>query len=389
MRGLLWVVTLFALAVGVSLAAHFNDGYALLVLPPYRVELSFNLLIILGFGAFLLFYVVLRALSLTRSLPRRVREFRERRLNQKMIESFYEAVRLLFEGRFTLAMKKAADVHAANHLPALAALLAARSAQRLHEPEKLKQWVERAVMADGKMQAACLMLEAEMHIEMRHFVEAAAVLKQLQDVSGRHVAALRLELRAQQGLGDGGEVLRLARLLEKHHVAMRESLPEIKRKAHQENIRQLGSDSDRLAIYQKSIPASELDALLVAELAAAFIDGGLPETAQKTIEWHLDAKWDASLITLYGQIEGGDSGSRLARAEAWLMTHVGDGPLMLALGRMCLAQGQWDKAERHLALALEREDRREVHIELARLYAETGRSEEALSHQRAAAKMRS
>ncbi len=385
MRGLLWVVTLFALAVGVSLAAHFNDGYALLVLPPYRVELSFNFLVILGFAAFLLFYVVLRALALTRSLPRRVREYRERRVNQKMIASFYEAVRLLFEGRFSQAMKQAADVHAADHLPALAALLAARSAQRLHEPEKLKLWVERALAADDKMQAACLLLEAEMHIEMRHFVQAAAILKDLQGVSGRHVAALRLELRAQQGLENWDDVLRLARLLEKHHVAMRESLAEIKRKAHLENIRQIGSDRARLISYQRAIPPGELDADLVCVLSSALIDGGAPAAAQEIIAAQLATAWDAQLMSVFGQIQGADPQSRLRLAETFLPQYGREVQLLLALGRMCLALGDWDQAERYLTRALESEDRREVRVEWARLCAETGRPDEALQHHRAAA----
>ena len=34
MKGLLWVLTLAALAVAGALAAHYNDGYVLVVLPP-------------------------------------------------------------------------------------------------------------------------------------------------------------------------------------------------------------------------------------------------------------------------------------------------------------------------------------------------------------------
>ena len=73
MRGLLWLLTLFALAAGVSLAAHFNDGYLLLVLPPYRAEISRNLAILLVLLAFAMLYALLRAAALTLSLPRRVR----------------------------------------------------------------------------------------------------------------------------------------------------------------------------------------------------------------------------------------------------------------------------------------------------------------------------
>lgn len=258
MRGLLWVVTLFALAVGASLAAHFNEGYVLLVLPPYRVELSLSVLAIICLAAFLLFYFVLRTVALTRSLPRRVREYRQRRQNEKMVEVFYDATRLLFEGRFTQAMKKAEEAHAAGHSPALAALLAARSALRLHEPEKMKAWLERALQADEKMQFACLMLEAEMHIELRQYADALLILNRLHELSGRHVAALRLELRAQQGVGNWDEVLRIVRLLEKHKAVLRESTLELKRKAHQENIRAMRHDPLRLAEYQRSIPAEEL-----------------------------------------------------------------------------------------------------------------------------------
>ena len=61
MRTLLWLLTLGALAVGLALAAQYNDGYALFVLPPWRVELSLNLLVVLVVIGFLLGYLLLRA----------------------------------------------------------------------------------------------------------------------------------------------------------------------------------------------------------------------------------------------------------------------------------------------------------------------------------------
>ena len=47
MRVLLWVVGLFALAVGITVAARYSAGYVLLVLPTHRVELSVNLAVVL------------------------------------------------------------------------------------------------------------------------------------------------------------------------------------------------------------------------------------------------------------------------------------------------------------------------------------------------------
>ena len=40
MKVVLWIVGLFALAVGLSLFAQINTGYAIVFVPPYRVELS-------------------------------------------------------------------------------------------------------------------------------------------------------------------------------------------------------------------------------------------------------------------------------------------------------------------------------------------------------------
>ena len=43
MKGLFWLLALFALAVGLSMAMRFNDAYVLIVLPPWRAEVSLNL----------------------------------------------------------------------------------------------------------------------------------------------------------------------------------------------------------------------------------------------------------------------------------------------------------------------------------------------------------
>jgi HemY protein len=385
MKGLLWVLALFGLAVGISLAAHYNDGYLLLVLPPYRAEISLNLAILLILGSFFTLYALLRGVALTLSLPRRVREFRERRRREKLAESLYDVVRLLFEGRYAQAMKKAAEAHAGGQSPALAALLAARSAQRLHEPVKQKAWLDRAAQDDPKMQPAALMLEAEMHVEMQRFDEAVNVLRRLQQTAGRHIAALRLELRAQQGCGNWSEVLRIARLLEKRQALLPELAQEIKLKAHQENIRERRGDLRALQAYQRSVPPREASSRLARTYAEALIELSADDQALDFIELQLDQEWDSRLVGLYGLTAGGDPAARLACADRWLAQHRDDAQLLLALGRMCLAQRLWGKAQTYLDAALSIADSREVRLELARLLEQTARADEAAAHYRAAA----
>jgi HemY protein len=384
-KGLLWVLTLFALAVGIALAAHFNDGYVLLVLPPYRAEISLNLAIVLIVAGFVTLYALLRGVALTFSLPRRVREFRRRRLRDKAAGEFYDVTRLLFEGRYSQALKKAAAAHAAGQSPALAALLAARSAQRLREPYKLQDWLDRAAQDDPKMQSACLMLEAEMDVDMLRFDDALAALKRLQETSGVHIAALRLELRAQQGVGNWDEVLRLARVLEKRNALLPELAQEIKLKAHRENVRARRSDLAQLQAYQRQIPSPERNPRLARAYAEALVELGAHDEACRVIETQLGDEWDSRLIALYGLIRGGDLTARIAGADRWLQQHPDDPQLLLALGRMCVEQRLWGKAQTYLEASLSLADGREVRLELARLFEHTERADEAMQHYRAAA----
>jgi len=213
-------------------------------------------------------------------------------------------------------------------------------------------------------------------------------LDRLHKVSGRHIAALRLELRAQQGGGNWDAVLRLVRLLEKHNALLPEVAHEVKLKAHQENIRQRRTELARLQAYQNALPNHENNPRLVHELAKAMFELGAHEAASRCIEVQLDREWDSPLVTLYGQSREGDLALRITRAETWLTQHRDDFHLVLALGRMCLAQHLWGKAQGYLEAALSMEDLREIRLDLARLFEQTERAAEALPHYRAAAEQR-
>lgn len=385
MRGLLWVLALFALAVGLSLAAQFNDGYILLVVPPYRAEISLNLAIVLILAGFAVLYGLLRAIMLTLALPSQVREFRQRRQREKALGAFNDAMRLLFEGRFSQALKKAGEAHAAGQSPGLSALLAARAAQRLREPYKQQAWLDRASLDDPQAQSARLMLEAEMHLDAQRYDAAVLALKKLQQLAGRHIAALRLELRAQQGCGNWDEVLRIARLLEKRDALLPELAREIKVKAHRENVRQRQGDLGPLRAYLRQVPAAEYTPQLARAFAEPLSELGAHDEARGIVETQLDKEWDQALIRLYGRGKGSDLTVRIARAEKWLRQHPDDAELLLALGRLCLAQRLWGKAQNYLEASLSLADSRELRLDLARLFEQTERAEEAMRHYRAAA----
>lgn len=389
MRGLFWVVLLFVAAVAVALGARLNDGYLLLVVPPWRVEISLNLFIMVLLGLFLAFYAAMRVTSATFGLPKRVRDYRARRQRDQAAQVFQDAVRLLFEGRFGQAMKRAGEAHGAGTAPGLSALIAARAAQRMREPEKQQYWLEHARTDDPRTEAATLMLDAEMANEERRFSDALDALGRLQGKLGRHIAALRLELRARQGSGDWDGVLKLVRQLAKRDALPPEVVVEIRTQAHLANIAKRRSDQGQLVAYLRSLPEEERGRRVSLAAAKALTALNADGEAQKLIEAALDKAggdaWQSELAAIYGRLSGGEQTARIAKAEAWLRKHSDDAVLLLALGRMCQRQRLWGKAQSYLEASLSVRATQEAHLALARLFDELDRADDANKHYRASA----
>jgi HemY protein len=286
-------------------------------------------------------------------------------------------------------MKKATEAHAAGTAPGLSALIAARAAQRMREPAKQQYWLEHAKSDDPRTEAATLMLDAEMANEERRFDAALDALEKLQGKQGRHIAALRLELRARQGAGDWGGVLKLVRQLAKRDALPAEVVREIQTQAHLASIAQRSADSGKLISYLRSLPGEERGRRVVLAAARALSAQGADGEAQKLIESALDAAgdeaWQTDLLAIYGRLTHGEQTARIAKAEAWLRRHPDDALLLMALGRMCQRQRLWGKAQSYLEASLSVEVTQEGHLELARLFDQLGKGEEANKHYRASA----
>jgi len=386
MRTLLWLLILAALAVGLSLAARSNDGYALLVMPPWRVEMSLNLLGVLLIGSFILGYLLLRFVATVVRLPRAVRAFRLRQVQTKADAALREAMRLLLEGRYSQAIKSAEYAFNTNHSPGMASLLALRAAHALHDGEREDLWLTRAALHDDETRSARLMTEAELALDGRRFLDAREALNRLAREGGRHIAALRLALRTEQGQGNWDEVLKLTRQLEKHKALTAEQALPLRLRAHRENIAGLSGDAEQLIRYWRGMPDKDRRevrlALTAARALAAANDCG--EAAQ-LVEDFLDEQWDSSLVEAYGECEGGDVLARIAHAEKWLTAHPRDARLLLTLGRLCRRKQLWGKAQSYLEASLAIEGSRAAHLELAGLLDSLERPGEADRHYRAAA----
>lgn len=379
MKFLIWIVLIFALAVALAVTIGYGNGYVLLVYSTYRVELSLKLALLLLVGAFIIAYALIRLLAQTLRMPAHVREYRVRRRREKARGRFNESLRMFFEGRYAKAEKAAAAANEMGESPALTSLLAARSAHALKAFDKRDTYLDEAEKQAPEEKTARMMTQAELLVDEHRYQDALGVLAALNESGGtKHVAALRLELEAQQRVKNWDQVLNLVGQLEKRGFFDVGQAQQLRLYATQENLKRHANDIAELQECWRRIPASDKKLGGVAAAAArSFIALGACSIAQDIIERSLDSQWDSDLVYLYSECLGQDTLKQIERAETRLFDHPNDAHLLLTLGRLCAYQELWGKAQSYLEASIGVEPTVTAHRELAMLHEKIGQNEEA------------
>lgn len=378
MKTLFWIIALFALAVGLVVAARYNDGYALVVLPPYRVEVSLNLLFVLLAAAFVVLYSIVRLVTTAMQTPARVREYRLARRRETAQSALLAALEAYFEGRYAKAEQSASQSIELGQNTRLSLVLAARAAHELRAYDRRDAYLERAAHDAPSDDVLRIVTEAELLLEQRRADEALEVLQAL---PRKHTAALKLELRAQQQSRHWGQVVSLVGELERRSAFDADQASKLRAHALVESLRRQGSDLRALEEAWKKVPDAQKRETSIAMAAAQrYIAHGRGAEAQLIIEQSLEQAWDSALVALYSDAVGPDLVRQIERAESWLKREPHDAALLVALGKLCARQGLWGKAQSYIEAGVSVEPTYGGYLELARLEERLGNADAARRH---------
>jgi HemY protein len=390
MRIFLSLVILFAAAIGLAIGARFNPGNVVFFYPPYRVDMSLNLFIVLTAVAFAVLFAILNTIRSTQQMPQRVAAYRREKRDREGNRALRDALKALFEGRFGHAEKAAARAAESPENSGLSALIAARAAHRIGRPDRRNVWLNKS-QEEPSLKTARLMTAIELSIDGHEPDLALDAVQELNSSGTRHIHALRLALKANQRSKNWPEVLRLVRMLDKRnalHPALSRRLREL---AYDDLLSHQAHDDESLRRVLATIPSDDKTRPFVAIRAARALNAkGLHGEARNMIEKALVVEWDERLVRAYGNSAGTEGSAELLaqieRCEEWAKSHPGDAELALTLGTLCLRQKLWGKAQRHLEQALsnanEAETVREAHLKLAQMHEALNQPDQAAAHYR-------
>ena len=384
MRAALWLIGLFAIAVAAALCAGSNQGSVTLYWPPYRIDLSLNMVAVLLLLSFLLLYGALRGISVMFELPQQARRWRVQQKERAMHGAALDAVTQLQAGRFVRARKAALSALAQEkalhesgedmphglQLRVLSHVLAAESSHALQDHSQRDQHWEQAMQeaasADAKrlpeLREGTQLLAAQWALDDHNAHAALDHLAQLPQGAARRTLALRLKLKAARQLQQALTALDTARLLAKHRAFSAAAGQSIIKGLATELIND-AHDPDQLQQAWRSLDNNERSMPEIGIHAARRLRqlGGSPAQMR---DWLLPA-WERftagskglpSLQTerlvrvLEDSLEELDA-DWLARIEAAQRQRPHDEYLQYLAGCACLERQLWGKAQQWLQQA--------------------------------------
>ncbi|MDR2325245.1 MAG: heme biosynthesis protein HemY [Acidovorax sp.] len=381
MRAALWFAGLFCLAVAGALFAGTNQGAVTLFWPPYRVDLSLNMVMALLLSAFVILYGALRGFAALVSLPLQAKRWRLQQRERNMHQALLESLTHLHAGRFLRARKAAlqslqleeglshdkATVSYREQLRTIAHMAAADSSHALQDRSTRDQHLEAALelapfngsAQQQELREGAQMRSARWALDDRDAAGAMERLGQLPHGAARRTVALRIKLKASRLAQQTGPALETARLLAKHKAFSPEAAGSLLRSLLLEQLHQAYDPAQlKTAWAQLETHEQHMPELAIPAARRLVALGGSSATAR---EWLLPV-WEEQLrnpqalnqsqsvllfLALQECLEDVD-GPWLARIENALRSAPHQPRLQYLAGMACLQRQLWGKAQQLL-----------------------------------------
>ena len=380
MRIVFWLVGLFAVAAALALLMGQNSATVTLFWAPYRVDMSFNLVIAAVLLLFLLLHLALSSVSMLRALPQQAHRWRVHQRERLAHAALLDALSHQLAGRYVRARSAAKqvldqldglDADGPDALPrqvqmqVLAHLLAAESSHTLQDHRTRDNHLDSALRAaagpnTATVREGALLRAVRWAIEDRLLGSASRWLGQLPSGASRRTLALRLKLRVARLGEDHPTALDTARLLAKHKAFSATASRSLLRGLVMANMSAC-HDADQLRSMWKSLDAADRkdpDLVLFAVdrlLSVGREDADSAQLCAWGSEWVLPvweqyssldrAVQERLVLVLQGLLDTtAADGVWLSRIERLQAAHPADPVLQYLAAQVCFRQQLWGKA---------------------------------------------
>jgi HemY protein len=354
MKWLITLVLILTTAVAFTLLTLTDPGFVVLGRGTWAVETTLSVLVIVLVVGGILFYNFLRLLNTLWHLPAYLWRGRSAQQQQKAQAFLLQGVFALLEGNWRIAEQTFLKVVSPNDLSALHYLGAAYAASQLQEPSRALDYLDEVRVNRPAEELALTLFTAKLQLQQQHFPAALQDTLQARTLAPKHDAVLLELLSLYLQLADWPALLELLPDLRKRKVLAPEQIQRLENRASIALIHYtLRTNPVQAATLWSQIPKTiRLRPTVLKVYIQHLMAAGEVIPAEALVREALKYQWEADLVKLYGELETTNTSQQLANAENWLKNHDQDPMLLLTLGRLCMRNRLWGKAQQYLEASL-------------------------------------
>lgn len=383
MKSLIWIIILFALAVGLAVTSGWYTGNVYIVVEQTLLRVSLHAFILGTLLFVVALYILVRIIAAFLHIPGSMQRFGSRRKELKAGSDLQLAGLAYFEGKFQKAEQEAAKVLAnkeAGNNRTLALMLAAHAADSMDDTEMRDRYLADIAKLPNKEQLSRYLLLAESALNRRDYPAAQENIQAAAQINPTLTRMVKLKLRYAFDHGDAAEVLDTSAKLQKAGAINDFEAIQYQDWAYR-RLLTMAADAGSLKACLKRIPEALKMSELCVPVAEKYESLGLYSQAVAWVsKYYPETRKPALLPAFFRSVQYlGEREQRKAidTATQWLTQYPEDADLLMHAGQLAYSKQLWGKAQGYLEASLALAPSIQARLALAKVFDATGESAKA------------
>ncbi|WP_107687562.1 heme biosynthesis HemY N-terminal domain-containing protein [Neisseria wadsworthii] len=383
MKSLIWIIILFAVAVGLAIASGIYTGNVYIVVEQTLMRVNLHAFILGLLLAVVLLYILVRIVAAFLNIPGSMQRFGNRRKELKAGSDLQAAGLAYFEGKFQKAEQEAAKVLAnkeAGSNRSLALMLAAHAADSMDDVELRDRYLADIAKLPHKDQLSRYLLLAESALNRRDYPKALENIQAAAQINPTLTRLVKLKLRYAFDHGDAAEVLDTSAKLQKAGAINDHEASQYQDWAYR-RLLAMATDSGSLKACLKRVPDSLKATDLCVLIAEKYESLGLYNQAVAWVSKYYPQTRKADLLPPFIQsvqyLSEREQRKAIDMTTQWLEQYPEDSHLLMYVGQLAYFQQLWGKAQGYLEASLTLAPSIQARLALAKVFDATGETRKA------------
>ena len=378
MKGLIWIIVLFAIAVGAALLIQHFPGDVYAHIGNYMLRMNLRLFIIGLLLSMVVLYFLIKFVFGILATPGKMSRFGSSRKSRKAIAALNDAGVAYFEGRYQKAEQEAAKVLANNHAGdnrVLALMIAAQSSQKISNLTKRDSYLrDMEQVLPAKSQLPRYLLLAESAMSRQDYVTAEENLSAAAQLDRNLPELLHMQLRLAIAKDNPLEILESVDKLQKASQLSNEEVLNYRNVAYRSLVANAANASQLKAALRR-IPDEVKSGELCVSIATQYQHLGLYQDATAWVRSYYPHTHYVDLLPIFANsmryLNDSEQRKSIDIADGWLKSQPKDAELLICLGELCINKQLWGKAQGYLEASVAIKPTTRARLALAKVFDET------------------